>query len=115
MQVELSDGWDWDLIRRCRDLGIAQFILHRSRDAEEQGTLDWPAADLEAISRIHDMGGRVSVTGGIAASQVLEFSDHPVEIFIAGRAIYAAADPAAAAADFRAAVAGLPALPVASR
>jgi 3-dehydro-L-gulonate-6-phosphate decarboxylase len=110
IQVELSEGWTWDLVRRCRDLGIGQFILHRSRDAEEQGTLAWPSLDLDAISRIYDMGGRVSVTGGMTARQVREFRDLPVEIFIAGRAIYAADNPAAAAKQFSAAVADLPEL-----
>jgi 3-dehydro-L-gulonate-6-phosphate decarboxylase len=114
VQVELSDGWTWDLVRRCRDLGIGHFILHRSRDAEAQGTLAWPDSDLDAIEGIHDMGGRVSVTGGMTAEQVREFRDLPVEIFIAGRAIYAAADPATAATRFAAAVAELPALPAGS-
>lgn len=107
VQVELSDGWSWDLVDRCRGLGIAHFILHRSRDAEEQGTLSWPAQDLDAIARIHELGGRVSVTGGMTASQVAAFDGLPVEIFIAGRALYAAADPAASAVEFRAAVDGL--------
>lgn len=111
VQVELSDGWTWDLVKSCRDLGIAHFILHRSRDAEAQGSLTWPASDLDAISRIHGLGGRVSVTGGMTAPQVKEFSDLPVEIFIAGRALYAAKNPAASAEEFRAAVRGLTALP----
>ena len=111
VQVELSDGWTWDLLKSCRDLGIAHFILHRSRDAEAQGTLAWPASDLEAISRIHGLGGRVSVTGGMTASQVTEFSELPVEIFIAGRALYAADDPSSSAEEFGVAVRGLAALP----
>lgn len=111
MQVELSDGWTWDLVERCRDLGIAHFILHRSRDAEANGSLEWPARDLEAIERLHAMGGRVSVTGGLSADQLSPFASLPVEIFIAGRAIYASADPTASAAVFRQAVADLGTIP----
>lgn len=110
VQVELSDGWDWDLVRRCLDLGIAQYILHRSRDAEAHGSLAWPQADLDAIARIHDEGGRVSVTGGMTVGEVQRFADLPVEIFIAGRAIYGSSDPAASAQEFRSTIQGLPPL-----
>jgi 3-dehydro-L-gulonate-6-phosphate decarboxylase len=111
VQVELSDGWTWDLVERCRGLGIAHFVLHRSRDAEANGPLAWTDRDLAAIRGIHALGGRVSVTGGLSASQLAAFAPLPVEIFIAGRAIYAAADPASAAAQFRRAVADLGDLP----
>jgi 3-dehydro-L-gulonate-6-phosphate decarboxylase len=110
VQVELSDGWTFDLVRHCRDLGIRQFILHRSRDAEIQGQLSWPQQDLDGISSIHDLGGRVSVTGGLSATEVATFASLPVEIFIAGRALYASQDPAASAAEFASAVAALPSL-----
>jgi len=43
-------------------------------------------------------------------SQVKDFSELPVEIFIAGRALYAADDPVASAEGLRGAVRGLPAL-----
>ncbi|WP_169523919.1 orotidine 5'-phosphate decarboxylase / HUMPS family protein [Amycolatopsis balhimycina] len=110
VQVELSDGWTWALVEKCRDLGIRHFILHRSRDAEARGELSWSADDLASISRIHELGGRVSVTGGMSVSEVPHFAAYPVEIFIAGRALYDSADPAASAWDFRAAVANLPSL-----
>jgi 3-dehydro-L-gulonate-6-phosphate decarboxylase len=58
------------------------------------------------------MGGRVSVTGGLSLSELPEFAEIPAEIFIAGRALYAAADPAQSAREFAAAVRGLPPLPV---
>lgn len=111
VQVELSDGWTWDVVQRCRDLGIRHFILHRSRDAEARGQLTWSSTDLDSIGRIADFGGRVSVTGGMTLAELPSFADLPVEIFIAGRALYAAEDPAAAAAAFATAVAGLPPLP----
>lgn len=110
VQVELSDGWRWDLVLRCRDLGIHHFILHRSRDAEARGDLSWAQEDLDSIARIAETGGRVSVTGGITVSELPSFAHLPVEIFIAGRALYASADPAASAEEFTATVADLPAL-----
>ena len=110
VQVELSDGWSWPLIESCRESGIRHFILHRSRDAEARGDLSWSPRDLESIERIHALGGRVSVTGGLSAAELPSFGEYPVEIFIAGRALYAAADPAASAREFAAAVGSLPRL-----
>ena len=115
VQVELSEGWTWELVRRCRDLGIRHFILHRSRDAEARGELSWSPDDLGAIARIADEGGRVSVTGGITVTELPSFADFAVEIFIAGRALYASDNPAASAQTFAAAVTGLPALTTAAR
>ncbi len=111
VQVELSDGWTWPLIERCRDLGIRHFILHRSRDAEARGDLSWSPGDLSAITGIHELGGRVSVTGGMSTREVPSFASYPVEIFIAGRALYTSADPGASAREFQSAVASLPPLP----
>ena len=115
VQVELSDGWTWQVVEKCRDLGIRHFILHRSRDAELRGDLSWSAGDLDAIARIAGSGGRVSVTGGLSAAEVPSFADYPVEIFIAGRALYGSVNPMASAREFAAAVAALPALPARQR
>lgn len=115
LQVELSAGWTWQVVEKCRDLGIRHFILHRSRDAEARGDRSWSAGDLDAIARIAQSGGRVSVTGGMSAAEVPSFAEYPVEIFIAGRALYGSADPMASAREFAAAVAALPALPAAER
>ena len=113
VQVELSEGWTWPLIGRCRDLGIRHFILHRSRDAEMRGDLSWSPEDLDSIARIHELGGRVSVTGGLSTAEISSFSDYPVEIFIAGRALYDSADPTTSAREFSGAVKSLPSLPMA--
>lgn len=114
VQVELSDGWTWATVARCRELGIRHFIFHRSRDAEARGDLSWSPQDLESIARVRDIGGRVSVTGGLSISELSAFADVPAEIFIAGRALYAAEDPAQSAREFAAAVRDLPALPAAN-
>jgi len=108
VQVELSDGWTWDIVKRCRELGIRHFVFHRSRDAEARGDLSWSPRDLESIARVHKSGGRVSVTGGLSHAELPEFAAIPAEIFIAGRALYAAEDPADSARRFAAAVRALP-------
>jgi 3-dehydro-L-gulonate-6-phosphate decarboxylase len=108
VQVELSDGWTWDIIDHCRELGIRHFVFHRSRDAEARGALSWAPGDLESIARVHELGGRVSVTGGLSLEELSTFAGVCAEIFIAGRALYAAEDPAVAARAFAAAVREMP-------
>lgn len=50
------------------------------------------------------MGYRVTVAGGVGVDDVATFVDIPVYIFISGRAIRNASDPAAAAANFQEAI-----------
>ncbi|HZO36830.1 MAG TPA: orotidine 5'-phosphate decarboxylase / HUMPS family protein [Solirubrobacteraceae bacterium] len=108
VQVELSDGWTWDTVERCRELGIRHFIFHRSRDAEALGDLSWSERDLDSIARVYAMGGRVSVTGGLTTAEVADFAETPVEVFIAGRGLYGSSNPATSAQEFAAAVQRLP-------
>jgi 3-dehydro-L-gulonate-6-phosphate decarboxylase len=108
MQLELSDGWDLDLVDRARNSGVSQFIIHRSRDGEATGNLAWSDGDLQSITELRQRGGRVSVTGGLTPADIETFSGSPVEIFIAGRGIYGADDPKHAGETYRSAVAGLP-------
>jgi len=105
VQIELSDGWTWDQARKWADLGIQQVITHRSRDAELRGELTWTQADFDMVHRLHDMGFKVTVTGGVNVKDIPLFKGVPVYIFIAGRAIVKAADPAAAAMAFQNAIA----------
>lgn len=104
VQIELSDGWTWEMAEHWRDLGIRQVITHRSRDAEAQGNLTWNEADFDTIRRLHETGFKVTVTGGVKAADIALFKDVPVYIFIAGRAIRGADDPAAAAQQFQQAI-----------
>lgn len=104
VQIELSDGWTWDLAERWREIGIDQAIIHRSRDAEAQGKLTWGAADLDNIRRLAKMGYRVTVAGSVGVDDIPVFAGIPVYIFIAGRAIRNASDPAQAAAAFQKAI-----------
>ena len=104
VQIELSEGWTWEQAARWREIGIDQAIIHRSRDAEAQGELAWGSADLDNIRRLADMGYRVTVAGSVGVDDVATFAGIPVYIFISGRAIRNAPDPAAAAAAFQEAI-----------
>ena len=104
VQIELSDGWTWKQAAHWRDLGIDQAIIHRSRDAEAQGELAWSSADLDNIRQLADMGYRVTVAGSVGVNDVSVFAGIPIHIFISGRAIRNASDPATAAADFQNAI-----------
>lgn len=104
MQIELSDGWTWEQVERWAALGVKQIIVKRSRDLEAQGQLTWSERDFDTIHRLHDLGFTVTATGGIKVSEIAKFAGVPVGIFIAGRAIRGADDPAAAARAFQDAI-----------
>ena len=105
VQIELSYGWTWEMVERWRDMGIRQVITKRSRDHEiGGGELTWSQEDFETVQRLHEMGYKVTVTGGITPEDIGRFAGVPVEIFIAGRAIYASSDPAGAASAFQQAI-----------
>jgi 3-dehydro-L-gulonate-6-phosphate decarboxylase len=102
VQIELIDGWTWDQARAWRAMGVQQAITHRSRDAEIRGgNPTWGQRDFDEICRLDDMGFKVTVTGGVKPQEIPQFAGVPVSIFIAGRGIYAAADPAAAARHYQ--------------
>ena len=101
VQIELIDGWNWEMARQWRDIGIQQVITHRSRDAEAQGDLTWSERDFAEISELTAMGFKVTVTGGVKLADISRFAGVPVYIFIAGRAIRGVDDPAAAARQFQ--------------
>lgn len=101
VQIELSDGWTWKMADKWAGLGIQQVITHRSRDAEIKGKLTWSQEDFDMIFRLDEMGFKVTVTGGIKPKDIPLFAGVPVYIFIAGRAIRGAGDPAAAAQEFQ--------------
>ncbi|MEM7346575.1 MAG: orotidine 5'-phosphate decarboxylase / HUMPS family protein, partial [Chloroflexota bacterium] len=82
MQIELSDGWTWDMAQHWADLGVQQVIVKRSRDLEAQGQLTWGEKDFDTIRRLHGMGFKVTVTGGVKAGDIPRFANLPVYIFI---------------------------------
>ena len=106
VQVELADTFADEDARRWRDLGIRQVIAHNTA---EHGTVGqgWSRRSLDDVARLAEHGFDVSVTGGIAPGTIPTFAGLPVHLFIAGRGIWAADDPAAAARDYREAIAAL--------
>ena len=104
VQLELIDGWAWDDAAAWRDLGVTWVITHRSRDGEAVGDLSWKDKDFEEMRRLHEMGFKVSVAGGVKVEDLPRFKDVPIGVFTVGRAIRDADDPAAAARAFQNAI-----------
>lgn len=104
VQIELFDGWSLQDARRWRDIGVEQVITHRSRDAESRGELTWSKKDFDEIRSLAELGFKVTVTGGIGMKDIPLFAGVPVFVFIVGRGIYKAEDPALAAKSFREAI-----------
>ena len=106
VQVELADEWyDADRARAWRAAGVQHVIVKRSRDREAAGDLSWRPEDMDRVDELAAMGFTVTVTGGVSAADLPAFAGRRVGIVIAGRAIVAADDPAAAAAELRTTVA----------
>lgn len=101
IQVELYGDWTFEQAQLWLDAGISQVIYHQSRDALLAGET-WGEKDLSKVRRLVEMGFRVSVTGGLNVSTLKLFEGVDVFTFIAGRGITEAAEPAAAAREFKA-------------
>lgn len=106
VQIELTGSWTWDEAAAWRDAGLSQVVYHRGRDAQAAGQ-SWSDDDLSKLRRLADMGFALSITGGLTIDDLPLFAGLPVKVFIAGRAIRDAADPAAAARAFKVRIAEL--------
>ena len=100
IQVELYGDWTYEQAQQWLDAGISQAIYHQSRDALLAGET-WGERDLSKVKKLIEMGFRVSVTGGLNVDTLELFRGVDVYTFIAGRGITEAADPAAAAREFK--------------
>ena len=101
VQIELGETYDPEQAREWRRLGATQVIVHRSRDAEAAGKLTWGENDKDRIRQLHQMGFKVTVTGGVTAKDLPFFQGVPVGVVISGRGIVKADDPLAAATELR--------------
>ncbi len=106
VQIELTGSWSWEEAEAWRAVGLNQVVYHRGRDAQAAGQ-SWSDDDLSKIRRLAEMGFELSITGGLTIEDLPLFAGLPVKVFIAGRAIRDAADPAAAARAFKAKIAEL--------
>lgn len=103
VQVELYGDWTFDHAQAWLDLGLTQAVYHRGRDAQAAGK-GWDQGDLDKINRMVSVGFEVSVTGGLTPADLEQFRGIPVKAFIAGRSLYGADDPVAAAREFSSAI-----------
>jgi 3-dehydro-L-gulonate-6-phosphate decarboxylase len=106
VQIELFGNWTFEDAAEWRRAGITQAIYHRGRDAQAAGQ-SWSKTDLDKLRRLADMGFETSVTGGLTVEDLPLFRDIPVKVFIAGRSLGEAPDPAAAARAFKSRIAEL--------
>ncbi len=106
VQVELTGSWTWEEAAAWRAAGVKQVVYHRGRDAQAAGQ-SWGEEDLAKIRRLADMGFDLSITGGLVEEDLPLFKGIPVKVFISGRSIRDASDPAAAARSFKARIAEL--------
>lgn len=100
VQVELYGDWTYQEAQTWYDNGITQVVYHRSRDAELAGKT-WGPTDFEKIGKLCEMGFKVTITGGLKASDLHLFKDFPIHGVIGGRGIRNADDPAQAAQAFK--------------
>lgn len=103
IQVELYGDWTFDHARTWLTIGLTQVVYHRGRDAAAAGQ-KWSEKDLEKIKTLSDMGFEVSVTGGLAPSDLEYFKGIPVKAFIAGRSLYGADNPLQSVREFQQAI-----------
>ena len=103
VQIELQEGWTIEKLNQCKAMGITQVIFHKSRDAEKSNK-GWNDDLLNTIRTMSDQGFRVSITGNLNPADLSTFKGIPVYSFVAGRAIREAADPRAAAEEFKTAI-----------
>ncbi len=99
-QVELTSHFTYDQVKEWVKVGIEQVVYHRSRDSQASGR-KWGEKDINSIKKLMGMGLKVSLAGGVSIDDIKFFKDLDIYIFIVGRSIRDAADPNAAAKNFK--------------
>jgi 3-hexulose-6-phosphate synthase len=103
-----------DILERAvewRQIGVERIVYHREWDAQSAGRV-WGEEDKVTISKLIDMGFKLTATGGLTLELLPFFADLPVSVLICGRGIREAADPRAAAHEMRLAINELWFMPV---
>jgi 3-hexulose-6-phosphate synthase len=87
--------------KEWRSIGVERMVYHRGWD---EGNLSraWDESDLDLIRELIQMGFQISVAGGLKLDMIPFFKGINIDVFVIGRAIREAPDPAQAARDFRA-------------
>ena len=76
-----------------RGMGVQRITYHLGFD-EEHFDRKWSQSDLDIIAEMINMGYKVTVTGGIKYDLLPFFKDLEISIFICGRSVITADDPA---------------------
>lgn len=103
MLMELTGVRENEILQRAaewRQIGVERMVYHREWDAQSAGR-EWTEADKVTISKLIDMGFKLTVTGGLTLELLPFFADLPVSVLICGRGIREASDPREAAHQMR--------------
>ncbi len=104
--VELTGLRDtFERAREWRAAGVERLVYHVGWDEINVDGRCWQQSDIETVSRLIEMGFKVSVAGGLSLQHVPMFKGVPVSVFVVGRAIRGAEDPIRAAHQIREALA----------
>ena len=97
-----------DMMERAaewRSAGVERLVYHKGWDEGNVGGRQWGMADLTVVQALADDGFKVSVAGALNLDSLSMFVNVPVAVFVVGRAIREADDPAAEARRYREAIA----------
>ena len=94
VQIELygdyGDMWDFEDLKKWKDLGIKQIIY--GRPSAVSGP--WTDEDVSFVKKLCDMGFEVTATGGITYDDLDILAGLPLYAIICGRSIRNAENPA---------------------
>lgn len=89
--------------KEWRSIGVTRMVYHRGWD-EGNLSRSWDESDQDTIRELIQMGFQISVAGGLTLEMIPFFKGVGIDVFVIGRAIREASDPAQAARDFRVAI-----------
>ena len=104
VQVELADTVDNSQLSIWQNLGIEHLIYHSETEVSENGQSQWLQQSLELVSKLCETGFRVTATGGIKPETISMFKGIPLDIIIAGRAIWQSDSPLESAKSIQQAI-----------
>ena len=104
VQVELGEILEESQIEKWQKLGIQHIIYHSETEVLETGVKQWSRQSLDIVRQLCDFGFCVTATGGIEPETVSMFLGIPLDIIIAGRAIWNAENPLERAGALKSAI-----------
>lgn len=98
--IEINDKYNDEQLKMWKEFGLTHLIFHRGSEITASNE-EWNEKDFTEIKRLHELGFKLYVTGGIGLEEVSLFEGVPVECFIIGRTIASAESPIDAAKHFK--------------